>query len=102
MIGLEATDAHRAAFVALAVSRGWTKARIGRYLGISRARVGQKVAKLEDYAHFQGSKVPTLKRVIGVASTIRPARHETDDLVQYQVDDWLDIEFARRLVDMVG
>jgi hypothetical protein len=99
-VGLDATDAHRAAFVAFAMSKGWTKARIGRYLGISRARVGQKVDKLEDYAATKD--VPTLKRVMAVADTVRSERRETDDLVEYGPSDWEDQDFARRLVEMVA
>lgn len=99
-VGLEATDAHRAAFVAFAMSKGWTKARIGRYLGISRARVGQKVDKLEDYAATKD--VPTLKRVMAVVGVTASERRETDDLVEYNPADWDDVGFARRLVEMVS
>lgn len=96
-IGLEATDAHRSAFVAFAVSKGWSKARIGRYLGISRARVGQKVDKLEHYAH--SCPVPTLKALMQAS----PARSTTDErIVQYEPDDWTDLEFARALIDRVA
>lgn len=100
-IGLEVVDAHRVAFTALAVDRGWTKARIGRYLGISRARVGQKVEKLEHYAATV-SAVPTLKALMRHAKTVKAERRDSDDLVRYDAKDWASLEFARSLVDLVA
>jgi hypothetical protein len=100
-VGLDLVDAHRSAFVAFACSQGWTKARIGRYLGISRARVGQKVDKLEHYAS-ETTGVPTLKAVMRKCETVKSTRRESDDLVVYTFDDWRDVEFARRLVESVA
>ena len=65
--GLSAVDAHRSAFAALAFSRGWSKAKIGRFLGISRARVGQKIDKLWLYAN----SCPTLEELLEQDQTIR-------------------------------
>lgn len=99
-IALDAVDAHRGAFTALAVDKGWTKARIGRYLGISRARVGQKVDKLEHYATLQG--VPALKALMRHAATVKAERRDSDDLVRYDVGDWQNLDFARSLIDLVA
>jgi hypothetical protein len=99
-IGLEAVDAHRSAFTALACSSGWTKARVGRWLGISRARVGQKVDKLLYYATTR-KDVPTLTRVMTTAANIRASRSDYDDLVAYEPEEWDDLDLARRLIDSV-
>lgn len=93
--GLGAVDAHRSAFAALAYSRGWSKAKIGRFLGISRARVGQKIDKLWLYAN----SCPTLDAMLQEP----PASYSDADFsVGFEADDWQDIEFARALVDRVG
>lgn len=93
--GLSAVDAHRSAFAALAFSRGWSKAKIGRFLGISRARVGQKIDKLWLYAN----SCPTLEAMLEQ----EPAEYaDADFAVGFEANDWQDIEFARALVDRVG
>lgn len=97
-IKLEPVDAHRSAFTALACARGWTKARTGRYLGISRARVGQKVDKLLHYATTLET-VPTLTRTMRRAVRMVPARGNMDAVVEFRADDWNDLEFARQMVD---
>jgi hypothetical protein len=99
-VGLEAVDAHRSAFTALACSQGWTKARVGRWLGISRARVGQKVDKLLHYAMTR-EDVPTLTEVMRLAARAKPAKTAYDDLVAYDVADWADQTFARQLMARV-
>ena len=100
-VGLDPVDAHRSAFVALACAQGWTKVRIGRYLGISRARVGQKVEKLEHYAATV-SGMPTLKAIMTRCETIKAQRRDSDDLVAYTYEDWHDLDFARRLLETVA
>lgn len=100
-IGLEPVDAYRSAFTALACSQGWTKARVGRWLGISRARVGQKVDKLLHYATTRDD-VPVLTNTMKAAHGAEIKRTDMDDLVAYHADDWRDLEFARRLIDNVG
>lgn len=100
-IGLEPVDAHRGAFTALAIDKGWTKARIGRYLGISRARVGQKVEKLEHYA-ATAQGIPTLKALMRHAATVEATGRNSDVLVKYDAADWTDLQFARSLVDLVA
>lgn len=100
-IGLEPVDAHRSAFTALACSTGWTKARVGRWLGISRARVGQKVDKLLYYATTR-EDVPTLTRVMTQAVNTRAARTDRDDIVEYGPTEWADLDLARALIDRIG
>jgi hypothetical protein len=97
--GLNEVDAYRAAFTALALAEGWSKARIGRYLGISRARVGQKVEKLQDYAHTL--KVPTLKRLMSKADIAHRVRDERL-AIQFKTADWSDLEFARGMCAMLA
>lgn len=97
VIGLDAVDASRSAFTALAVSKGWTKARIGRYLGISRARVGQKVDKLEHYAIAQ--RVPVLKATLAKAPA--KATNAGSPGIGFHADDWQDESFALGLLQLV-
>lgn len=99
--GLGPVDAHRGAFTALACSSGWTKARVGRYLGISRARVGQKVDKLLHYATDAGYNVPTLTDTMRKAVRRKPERGDYDEVVQFTQSDWDDLTFARSLIDRI-
>jgi hypothetical protein len=101
VIGLEPVDAARSAFTALAVARGWTKARVGRYLGISRARVGQKVDKLEHYAFTHGDKTPVLTGLMDQATRRAPARAAMDGLVEFTIEDWSDDAFRDTLLNQV-
>lgn len=97
-VKLDPVDAHRAAFAALAASKGWTKARIGRYLGISRERVGQKLDKLAHYAATRRD-LPTLKAAMRKAAATPAQRRASDDLVAFEVSYWEDLDQARRLID---
>lgn len=102
-VGLEPVDAHRSAFTALACSAGWTKARVGRYLGISRARVGQKMDKLLHYATTL-SDTPVLTATMRQAMRTPPTKSEkgdAQDAVGYGVEDWEDLAFAEALVAKV-
>jgi len=64
-VGLTSTDSRRSAFIALAYNRGWPSARIGRYLGVSRARVGQRVEKQRRYVETY--KMPLLTSLLADA-----------------------------------
>jgi hypothetical protein len=103
VLGLEPVDAHRSAFTALAFfNRRWTKAKIGRYLGISRARVEQKVNKYVD--HAKGDKMPVLARVVGEQTNGHLPKREKnlrDALVEYTPDDWQDLTFAGEMLKRV-
>jgi biotin operon repressor len=99
--GLSEVDAHRAAFIALALTKGWSKARIARYLGISRARVGQKVEKLDDYVFEHGRRMASLKRARQVGRSAKP-HGDAGAHVAFNQEDWDDLEFAGRLCDMVA
>lgn len=102
VVGLDPVDACRSAFTALAVGRGWSKARVGRYLGISRARVGQKVEKLEHYAFAYGERAPGLQAVVARFGLQHPAAAGLSPPVAFDVADWDDLGFARRLIDRVA
>lgn len=103
--GLTDVDAYRAAFCALALADGWSKARVGRYLGISRARVGQKAEKLADYAAVSPRSTPTLRHALAVAATnaVRGASTPLGQaIVAFKIEDWRDLEFARRVCLIPG
>lgn len=100
-VGLEQVDAHRSAFTALACASGWTKARVARYLGITRARVGQKFDKLLHYATTLDS-TPTLTGVMLRASRTQAEAGPNDAMVEYTVADWEDEEFARMMIGHAG
>lgn len=96
---LSRVDAQRAAFVAIALAQGWTKVRIGRWLGISRARVGQKVEKLEQYAYVgKRKRAPVLVKLMARASKTDAQPTARDGVIQFQPEDWNDEEFALGLL----
>lgn len=96
-VNLGAVDAHRSAFAALACSNGWSKARVGRYLGISRARVGQKIDKLLHYATTLDT-VPILTKTMKQAVRKKSVRGEYDDVVEFGAEQWEDLNFAKQLL----
>ncbi len=96
-VGLDAVDAHRSAFTAIACSKGWTKARVGRWLGISRARVGQKFDKLLHYATTRDD-TPVLTATMRKATRTKPRQTELDVVVEHHAADWLDEDFANLML----
>lgn len=105
LFGLSEVDAQRAAFCALALGRGWPKARIARYLGVSRARVGQKAEKLQDYVtqsvQDDGPPAPELAMALLDASVASPDLARAG-AIEFRLDDWRDLEFGRRLCEMLA
>lgn len=97
-LGLNEVDALRAAFTVLAVRQGWSKARIGRYLGISRARVHQRVGKYESYAAASG--FPVLKKTLN-GKTPKPDHNGPDLAVSFHRSDWEDEDFAAGMLNRV-
>jgi Homeodomain-like domain len=96
-LGLNSVDARRAAFVVLAVATGWKNARIARYLGVSRARVGQRVARYERYALTNAKAYPQIAKVL----KRRPKRPDKEGAIQigFPRTEWNDPAFA---VDMLN
>lgn len=95
-LGLGRADAARMLFVALAKGQGWTNARISRYLGVSRARVGQKVARNAIY--IEQHKLPKLKKALQhqvVEAT------EEKAAVTFPAESWADRDFAVGVVKLV-
>lgn len=99
-VGLEPVDAHRSAFTALACSEGWTKARVGRWLGISRARVGQKFDKLLHYATTRDD-TPVLTETMRKAVRTKAIASPYDHVVNHADTEWDDIAFARAMIEHV-
>ena len=95
---LSDVDAHRAAFAVLAVSEGWPKARIGRWLGISRARVGQRVEKYTKYAETR-TDMPKLQLAL---SNQKPVQRDTQRSVGFNQEDWQDLDFAVEMLNRLG
>ena len=99
-LALSDVDARRAAFVPLALKAGWSKARIARYLGVSRARIGQKVRKYEEYARrSEANTYPTLQQVL---SDLPDAVDEETVPVKFKPADWNDEQFAIELLNRVA
>lgn len=96
-LGLGPIDAHRSAFVALAYRRGWTKARIGRYLGITRARVEQKIERFK--RHAETGEMPTLSKVMRGANGREP--QGKDMRIGFSSDRWNDLTFAAEMLNRV-
>lgn len=64
--GLKEHDAAIAAFIVMAFNCGWPNAQIGRYTGVSRARIGQKLEKYRKYAY---NGMPEVARMLTTART---------------------------------
>lgn len=91
---LSDVDSRRAAFVVLAFAAGWRKARIGRYLSVSRARIGQRVAKYEGYA--ESGEWPEIAKAL--ADCKSPGK-ENGGTVTFSRAEWEDISFADDLLN---
>ena len=98
-LGLSPVDARRAAFTILAVARGWPKARVGRYLGVSRARVHQRVGKYQVYAE---SGYPNIKKCLAGDKRRRRTETQSDAAIEFRPEDWESEEFARAMLARVA
>lgn len=113
--GLDDFDARRAAFCALAYNRGWSGARIARYLGVSRARADERIEVMYQYAGLPprtpgGQKkrgktslrynfnVPELRKVLESA---QPSQHG-ELSVSFEIEDWRDEEFSTGMLEMLA
>jgi hypothetical protein len=92
---LSEADAARASFCVIALSRDWPKAKIGRYLGISRSRVGQKVEKYEQYA--EDDRFPVLQSYMSQIGQSKQT--ESAALAGYSRKDWEDPKFAGKMLE---
>ena len=100
-LGLSPVDARRAAFVVLATTqKGWRKAKIARFLGVTRARVGQRVARLERYA-TEDTRYPVLEQMFSDAVELEKIG-AADTTVAFKPDDWEDLRFADDLLKRVA
>lgn len=101
------SDARKAAFVALALRANWSKSKISNYLGVSRARVSQKVEKLEHYVDPRvfRDRMPALTQVMNDVSEIYQTQYERgreeNDYARFDAESWEDEEFADSLLKLV-
>jgi hypothetical protein len=95
---LSEADAYKLTFMIFALCRGWRKAKISRYLGISRARVGQKIAKCQQYA--ESGNMPVLERLL--AQVPEKKDNNSDVLAQFHPAQWEDPSFAQSMLDLVA
>lgn len=97
-VGLSPTEARRSVFIALAAARRWNNAQIGRYLGVHRMRVSQKLEKYKGYV--ASGKMPLLTQVM---ESITPGPEITSLApVAFEQSDWEDKEFALGMIDLVS
>lgn len=96
-LNLEPVEAHRATFVVLALNRGWRHARIARYLGVTRHRIGQRASRYEQYASSGG--FPQLTKMLDGEKS-EPSRN-SEIHVSFKSSDWSDLMLARELIDRV-
>lgn len=100
-LGLSDVDSRRAAFVVLAVAAGWRKARIGRYLDVSRARVGQRVSRYEQYA--ESGDWPEIGKVLANVKPLQPEKMARNGgHVVFSRKDWESLEFANDLLNRLA
>ena len=79
------------------MKKGWAKARIGRYLGVSRSRVGQRVEKYQAYAAT--GKYPQIEKALSKASG--NSQVDPGSIVSFSREDWEDREFVVQLLNQV-
>jgi hypothetical protein len=92
---LNPVEAHRATFVVLALSKGWRHARIARYLGVTRHRIGQRAERYQQYA--ASGEFPALTGFLN-GNTPAPTS-ESEVHVEFRPEDWQDLTFAVGLID---
>lgn len=92
-VGLTDTDARRSAYCTLALHRGWNTARIGRFLGISRARVGQRIERLHHYTETRKDMM-RLNLLLSTSAPREELTHTQDLPVGFLADQWEDADFA--------
>ncbi len=100
VLGLESYDARRAAFVVFAFfNRGWSKAQIGRFQGISRARIEQKVARYQRYADDSNPALVVLAEIVQASN----GNHDSvDSKIEFTAEQWRDDSFAVGLLNRVS
>jgi len=109
IVGAPEVEAHRSAFLVFARLAGWSDAKIGRYLGITRQRVSQKGKRIEEYA-AEHKDMKTLKAVLPTKrqrqAVLKKRRLQTPvssngSTVRFTAKDWEKIDFARGMLDQV-
>lgn len=94
---LDPVEAHRSTFVVLTLAKGWRHARIARYLGVTRHRIGQRAERYGQYA--SSGDFPQLTKLLSADHPDPDAKSEIN--VSFKADDWADLTFARGLIDRV-
>ncbi len=99
-LNLGKVDSRRAAFVVMAISKGWRKAKVARYLGTSRARVGQRVTKYEEYADAAtGNGVwPAIQEFLPPQKYNGGVEPKSAQ-VAFKAEDWENLAFADSLLN---
>lgn len=98
-LGLSEVDAQRAAFCVLAARRGWSKARTGRYLGVSRARVHQRMLKYQVYA--ESGQFPELAKVMDMGNRKPKDPDSGETSVSFTPQHWDDPSFVEGMLQRV-
>lgn len=93
-LDLNSVDARRAAFVVLTLAKGWRKAKIARYLGVSRARVGQRAVRYEQCA--ETGQFPVIAEVLADS---RPTEKGTKIGASLNESQWKILSFADDLLN---
>lgn len=97
---LSDSDALRATFVVLAYEKGWSQARIGRYLGVTRHRIHQRIARYEAYS---GAKITFPVLASHINGRKRPAQVPRGEPgVAAKPEDWDNVEFAVEMINRVA
>lgn len=94
-LGLNDVDARRAAFIVLAIGNGWRKSRIARFLGVHRQRVGQKVARYQEYA--ESGKWPEVKKLLTKPLPTEPENGSRQ--LEFTKSEWESLDFANDLLN---
>lgn len=99
-VGLSPMEARRSAFIALAAAQGWNNARIGRYLGVHRVRIGQKLEKYQTY--IESGEMPLLAEVMHMCAATHPGSDTAPGVVAFTQMDWENADFAMGMLALVA
>ena len=97
----EGADVYRAAFTILAYNKGWSNARIGQFLGITRHRVGQKIEQYEGYADKLSHRMPTVAKLMNGGRPECKGQPQRA-VVTFKRDDWKREQFSIETLALIS
>lgn len=92
-------DASRAAFMFLATAKGWQRATVARWLGISKVRITQKMGGFTNrVAMFDSDQKATFTALVTVCAAFPKGSGRFYNPIEYEAQHWRDNEFAQAVL----